>query len=145
MRPHKYISQLAVLVVDDEPALCALLVTMLQDAGHQTMHAANGRQALRMLKEKKFDLVICDILMPEYDGLELMMDMKKGLLSVPVVAMSGGGEAASFPYFKMAKGLGAAAVLGKPFTKDQLSAAIAEASGQRNLALNQCPPRHNGN
>jgi DNA-binding response OmpR family regulator len=58
----------AILVVDDEPAVTRVLQLQLEGAGHQVRVAHDGEQALKMLREEPFDLVITDICMPRMDG-----------------------------------------------------------------------------
>ena len=116
-----------ILLVDDEPSVCDLLAIMLEDEGHRVTCATGGRQALRLLKTQRFDVAIADILMPEFDGIELITAMKKEQLPVPVVAISGGGHVSPGSYLQLARGVGAAATLGKPFNKAELLAAIEEA------------------
>ena len=58
----------AVLVVEDETALAAAVADALQDAGYIVTHAADGEDALTLVKRQPFDLVICDLKMPRLDG-----------------------------------------------------------------------------
>jgi signal transduction histidine kinase/BarA-like signal transduction histidine kinase len=58
----------AILVVEDETALAAAVIEMLQDAGYAVEHAGNGEEALARVKARAFDLVICDLKMPRVDG-----------------------------------------------------------------------------
>jgi len=118
---------LNILVVDDQSSMCDVLKAMLEEAGHGVMCAPGGRQALLLLNAQRFDLMIADILMPDYDGIELITEMKKRQLQVPVIAMSGGGHAVPSYYLDMAKRLGAAAALHKPFNRAELFAAVATA------------------
>lgn len=120
---------LKILVADDNSPICALLTGVLESVGHKVTSAADGRQALLRLRAERFDLVIAEMLLPELDGIELILEMKKEFRSTPMIATSGGGYAGPIVYLKMAKALGAAAVLKKPFGNDELFAAIATASG----------------
>src|SRR5437899_2178498 len=63
---------LDVLVVDDEPGIRAGLAYPLCDEGHQVTEAADGAEALRMISERVFDVVFCDIRLPKVDGLTLL-------------------------------------------------------------------------
>jgi len=60
-----------ILVVDDEPAIRALLYDLLADEGHTVHAAAGGREALRRLADTDVDLVVLDLKMPDLDGLEV--------------------------------------------------------------------------
>jgi YesN/AraC family two-component response regulator len=80
------------------------------------------------MKERQFDLVITDVLMPDGDGIDLITELKKVQPSARILAMSGGGRyLEGSDYLKLATGLGAHAAIMKPFTWQQLRAAIEEA------------------
>jgi CheY-like chemotaxis protein len=74
------------------------------------------------LRDGAFDLVITDIIMPEMDGLETLIELRKHYPTLAVIAMSGGGR---MDVLGSAEKLGASAVLHKPFTIDLLTTAIA--------------------
>ncbi len=74
-----------ILVVDDEEKMRKLLCIMLSRRGHDTAEAGHGRQALQMLEEQRFDLIISDIRMPVMDGMEMLRAMKDRDISVPVI------------------------------------------------------------
>ncbi len=79
-----------VLVVDDNEINRAVLCRQLEREGHQAAGAANGRIALQMIRERAFDLVLLDILMPELGGFETLLQLKadERLCSVPVIMIS---------------------------------------------------------
>jgi CheY-like chemotaxis protein len=114
-----------ILVVDDEPALREMLALTLERAGYQTATAADGAAGVQCLEQSRFDLVITDMLMPGCDGLEFIADLRERFPRTRIVAMSGGGHIAGETYLKMARGLGAHGALAKPFTQDELRAAVA--------------------
>ena len=108
---------------------------MLEQAGYQVASAADGIAGAQCLAQKAFDLVLTDMLMPERDGLEFITDIRKKHPRTRIIAMSGGGHIPSEKYLKMAHGLGAHRMLGKPFTQEELLAAVATA-----LAADPAPP-----
>src|SRR5512138_205874 len=79
-----------ILVVDDLRTNRLKLSLGLKQQGHTLKEAANGRQALEMLRSERFDLVLLDILMPEMDGYEVLRIMKQDpvLRNVPVIVIS---------------------------------------------------------
>ena len=116
-----------ILVVDDERDLCQLLKQALEKAGYSVTCVYNGRQAVQQLMmHGPFDLVITDILMPERDGLELIVELRRHYPGTKILAISGGGRIGPSLYLKEAKELGANALLEKPFTAQQLLLAIEE-------------------
>lgn len=79
-----------VLVVDDDPVNRILLARSLEREGHRHATAENGREALAMLRDQPFDVVLLDVLMPEVDGYEVLGEMKGDLelRHLPVIMIS---------------------------------------------------------
>jgi CheY-like chemotaxis protein len=109
-----------ILVIDDDEILRRLLGRVLTRAGHTVSAAADGLEATRLAHEQPFDLVITDLLMPESDGLEVIMAIREEFPGLRVIAISGGGRLGSNGYLRMARNLGASAVLSKPFENAEL-------------------------
>ncbi len=80
-----------ILVIDDDPAMRDILRTILQSVKFQVIEAANGVAGLSLFRERKPNLVITDILMPEKDGIETLREMRKIDANALIIAMSGGG------------------------------------------------------
>ncbi len=116
-----------ILVIDDDQSICTVFERVLSSAGYTVETAANGRMGLRKLNEKPFDLVVCDIMMPETDGLEVIMAIRSEHLDIPVVAVSGGMQAATMDFLPLARKLGACKVLYKPVELTTLLSTIADA------------------
>lgn len=110
----------SVLVVDDEAELRDVVSRVLLDAGHKVVCAANGQEATRALSKQTFDLILTDVIMPEKDGMQVISESRRMRPEMRIVAMSGGGHMSREQYLKMAKALGAHAVLEKPFGTEQL-------------------------
>ena len=116
---------LSVIVADDVEGIQDLVGHWLEESGHAVMCASTGRIASQLLKKQHFDLVITDVLMPDVDGLELILELKHSQPSVRILAISGGGRhMQATDCLKMAKNLGAHALLLKPFNREQLLAAM---------------------
>ncbi len=110
-----------ILVVDDEMTIRQMVQEMLAMSGFQVILAESGVHAMTILSDEKIDLVITDIVMPQENGIDLIMDMKKVFPSIPVIAMSGGGGIEGrFNYLEIAKLVGANVILEKPFSKKTL-------------------------
>jgi DNA-binding NtrC family response regulator len=111
-----------ILVIDDQEPIRALLRIALEEAGHDVLEASNGRLGLALYRARSADLIITDIVMPEVDGLELMLDLTRNFLNVKVIAISGGleGEAT----LHVAKLLGARQTFHKPLDMEQLLSAV---------------------
>lgn len=118
-----------ILLVDDEPLLRETLKTALQAAGYTVALAPNGEVALKTLAAAPFDLVVTDVLMPETDGLEMIMRIRKQSNNVRIIAMSGGGRMRNMDMLEFAKSFGADTVIAKPFLPKELIAAIKNLIG----------------
>jgi DNA-binding NtrC family response regulator len=81
--------QPSILVVDDELLIRDLLYDFFNGQGWDTCVADSGEKALRILADKKIDLVLTDIKMPEMDGLELAAEVHQSHPQVPIVVMTG--------------------------------------------------------
>src|SRR5688572_7582515 len=104
-----------ILLVDDSAALLAAMVDFLHAANHRTTLAANGQIALDLIKNKHFDLIITDLIMPEKEGLETIRELRMRFPALKVIAMSGGGAHAR-NNLHVAQCFGAALTLDKPFS-----------------------------
>jgi CheY-like chemotaxis protein len=116
-----------VLLIEDDASVRRLVRRMLERGRHEVTEADNGRAGLDRLGSGVFDLVITDIVMPEMDGIELLIALRKHHPSLRVIAMSGGSRTGQMDFLGSAEKLGASAVLHKPFTLDVLTTAIARA------------------
>jgi CheY-like chemotaxis protein len=93
-----------------------------QGTGYQVTEAANGRQGLDLYRQRQTDLIIADMLMPELNGLDLLLDLTREFLRAKVIAISGvGGED---NVLEVAKFLGARRTFEKPFSVPQLLRAV---------------------
>jgi DNA-binding NtrC family response regulator len=116
-----------ILIIDDDETIRSVFQRFLTGKGYEVDVAADGRQGLRLLEEKAVDLVITDIMMPETDGLEVVMAIQGKDTDIPVIAISGGMHAMPMDFLPMAKKFGAKSVLYKPVELDDLLLAVEEA------------------
>ncbi len=123
-----------VLLIDDEPMVRKVVRKMLERQGHVVVEAENGRVGLAELRKSPFDLVVTDVVMPEVEGLEVLMTVRQHYPTLPVVVMSGTGHALALRSLDSASKLGATATLQKPFASDALAQAICRSSGHRMVA-----------
>jgi len=77
-----------ILLVEDERAISKALETKLNLSGYEIEIANNGIEALAKLREKKFDLLLLDIMMPKMDGFTLMEEMKKAKIKIPIIILT---------------------------------------------------------
>lgn len=76
------------LIAEDERAIARALKLKLNKSGFEVELANNGEEALTMLKDKKFDLLLLDIMMPKVDGFSVMEEMKKRKDKTPIIVLS---------------------------------------------------------
>jgi DNA-binding response OmpR family regulator len=110
-----------ILIIDDDPDTRALLEDTLKSASHQTVTAADGKQGLEKYLASPADLVITDMFMPDQDGFQTIVELRKQFPTVSIIAMSG--KASAMDILSIAQILGAVEVLQKPFTPAQLLSA----------------------
>ena len=109
-----------VIIIDDDPQIRSVLHHMFERTGYEVADASNGNEWLRLHREKAADLIIVDILMPEKDGIETIIELRRGTPEVKVIAISGGGRIKGEEYLEMANGLGATRTLRKPFHREEI-------------------------
>ena len=116
-----------ILIIDDNDEFRKLFVEVLENVGYEVCDASSGDEGIDVYREKKPDLVITDIIMPEKEGVETMLDLKKEFPDVKIIAMSGGGFEGPMAYLESAELVGGAArTFSKPFSMKDMLAAISE-------------------
>jgi CheY-like chemotaxis protein len=115
-----------ILLIDDDDDMRTMLGLTLTHFGHTVIEAQNGKQGLAIFAQANADLVMTDMVMPEKEGIEVVIELRKNNPDLKIIAMSGGGRGSGTGYLLAAKGLGANKVLAKPFSNEELNAAIGE-------------------
>jgi CheY-like chemotaxis protein len=115
-----------ILLIDDDDSVRTMLRKTLAHFGHTVIETRNGQEGLKLSLHANADLVITDIVMPEKDGLEVLMELRKKHPSAKIIAISGGGRQSAMDYLQVAKLLGAAKILDKPFSSEVLMEAVNE-------------------
>lgn len=113
-----------ILIVDDEPRLLRVLRLGLPEHGFNVLTAANGQEALKILFDKHIDLVVTDIRMPLMDGVELIYEMERLGIKLPIVVTTAHADVDT-----AVKALkhGACDYIRKPFSVDELVESIKKA------------------
>ena len=118
-----------ILVIDDDDQVRGMLREMLGRAGYEVADAPNGKEGIRLYRQNPADLVITEIIMPEKEGIETIMDLRREFPGVKIIAMSGGGSIGPEDYLYMARRLGANRTFAKPLERDELLKAVGELIG----------------
>lgn len=117
-----------ILIVEDDPQFRLMLEQMLIQDRHQVNTAVNGDDGLKNYQKNPPDLVITDILMPDKDGIEMIIELHKINPQARIIAISGGRRSVSTEFnLSSAELLGVRAALPKPFSRADLRAAIQKA------------------
>jgi len=123
-----------ILIIDDEPQIRALLRTILVREGFIVEVAADGQVGLATWRNEPADVVLTDIFMPNKDGIETILELKRSRPRAKIIAMTGGGQQKFREMRSVAAFLGADRTLEKPFEPASLLAAIRDVLSEHNRA-----------
>lgn len=115
-----------ILVIDDDPDARRALRRMLEHAGHEVIDAPDGKVGVRLYMEKPTDLVITSMVMPEMNGIEVIMELRRKYSGAKIIAVSDGGRFGTDDYLSAAEKLGAQRLFAKPFKQMELLEAVDE-------------------
>ena len=120
-----------ILVIEDDEPVRGTLKAMLESGGHVVTLAVNGDDGVQKFQHDRFDLVMCDIFMPQKEGLETVQEIRRLSASVPIISMTGSfGPVDSHSgkgdpdFLRMARAFGATHTITKPFRMADLLALI---------------------
>jgi len=115
-----------ILIADDDPTLRAIGAELLSGEGYRVLEAADGDEALQLIASENIDLLILDMLMPNKDGLETIMELRRRDSAVRILAISGGGSMGVDTLLKPARIFGADRTLSKPLPISTFADIVAE-------------------
>lgn len=118
-----------ILVTDDDPELRSMLQTLLELQGYDVDVAEDGWVGAKKLREEAYDLLITDIVMPNQEGLESIIQARRKYPDLKIIAMSGAGKTSTEVYLRVAENVGADAVYQKPFDPKVLLEKVQELVG----------------
>jgi CheY-like chemotaxis protein len=128
-----------ILLVDDDDLVRDTVCAMLADGGHDAVQAVDGQDGILQFRRQHFDLVICDVIMPNMDGLELVRELRRLSAAVPIISMTGsfmrttGGAHLNAVYLRLCSELGATKVIAKPFRAHELLPLVQQCLGVRRV------------
>ncbi len=115
-----------ILVIDDDELVKNMISSVLRKNNFEVVSASNGVEGVNVAKKVEPNIVLTDMLMPDKEGVETIIEVKQALPEVKVIAMSGGGQEKNMTFLQMAKKVGADCVLQKPFKPSDLVSMIKE-------------------
>lgn len=116
-----------ILVIENEPSLRQIITHTLAGEGHEVLEARSGGEGLRLWHARGADLVLTSVLMPETSGVEVMLELRNFLPTLPIVAMPGAASGRELELLNEAQLLGRVRLLPKPFLLGELLGAVAAA------------------
>lgn len=115
-----------ILLVDDSDPLREMMASALEHAGYRVLQAADGKVAIALLRTRRVDLLITDVVMPDQDGLVTLQLARKLQPELKVIVISGDSPRFAALYLDLAKKFGATKSLRKPFTLPELLTHVRE-------------------
>jgi len=115
-----------ILIIEDDTELREMLKISFSRRKYTILEAGNGKDAITHFKPGVTDLVVTDLIMPEEDGLKVIIKLREIKPSIKIIAISGGGKAGPGSYLNLAKALGADAIYSKPFSVSDMILKIEE-------------------
>ena len=123
-----------ILLIDDDIIVRQTIANVLTDAGYEVVSAPDGVTGMRAYRRSRPDLVITDIIMPDQEGIQTLMEIHKVDPTAKVIAISGGGRTSNQRILDVARTMGASDTLAKPFDLEDLLRVV-----QRWLPLDSHP------
>ncbi|MEN8140560.1 MAG: sigma-54 dependent transcriptional regulator [Thermodesulfobacteriota bacterium] len=119
-----------ILILDDEPNMRHMLTMLVTKAGYGVKAVGHGREGLALLANERFDFILCDVRMPEMDGMEFLQASQEARGDSTVIMMSAYG---SMDLAIEAMKMGAYDFISKPFKSDEVLLALKKAEERENL------------
>jgi len=113
-----------ILLIDDDLYFREMFTELLLRNNYEVIELSDGRLANEYYKKYRPDVVITDIIMPEKEGIETILDLKKESPDIKIIAISGGGRSNPMDNLRPAKLLGANITFEKPFDNKEILKAI---------------------
>jgi CheY-like chemotaxis protein len=127
LRSEGKLSMPKILVIDDDILVRRTISRILEDAGYEVALAEDGARGVAKFRSDRPDLVITDLIMPDQEGIETIIEMLREDPAARIVAVSGGGRLGSMDFLAVAQKLGASEILRKPFEPAELLGCVARA------------------
>lgn len=116
----------SILIIDDEAQIRSMVRLILEREGYAVAEAPDGIEGIRLFRQKPADLVITDLIMPEENGLETILELERRYPSLKIIAMTGSGHFGALEDLNTATILGADRTFSKPFHLEDMLLAVKE-------------------
>ena len=111
-----------ILIIDDDEDFRSYVYDLLTSRGFEVFSAANGKEGVDTINKEKIDIILVDMIMPEREGVETIMEVRLTHPDIKIIAMSG--AIRHDTYLRLAGELGADITMSKPFKKEEMLNAI---------------------
>jgi two-component system, response regulator, stage 0 sporulation protein F len=116
-----------ILVIDDDAEIRHLIRRILEKEDHEVLDAPNGKIGVELYEQKVPDVIITDMVMPEMEGAETIVNIRSRCLDAKIIAISGGSDFVGAPTcLRVGEVVGAMRTLSKPFTHAEIREAVRE-------------------
>ncbi|MDM8549209.1 response regulator [Desulfobacterales bacterium HSG2] len=115
-----------ILIIEDDSLVRSMLKATMEREGHEVLDAPDGIKGAKLYREKSADLVITDIVMPDKEGIETILELKRLSPGLKIIAISGGGRIGPETYLELAGKFGAERTFVKPIDRKELVKAVQE-------------------
>ena len=116
-----------ILVIDDDKFVRTSIRAVLEGAGNEVSDASDAETGLGLQRANPFDVAIVDLIMPNKEGLETIRELRRDFTTLPIIAISGGGDIVRKNFFQAAELFGATFSLEKPFDGGDLLSTLEQA------------------
>ncbi|MDG5816192.1 response regulator [Chitinispirillales bacterium ANBcel5] len=120
-----------VMIIDDDELFRGMLLQMMEREGIDAVGTFNGKEGLQIIDSYQPDLIITDIVMPDKEGLETIIELRQHYKHIPIIAVSGGGKVHPDVYLSTAKQFGANYAFSKPLNRTEFLSAVIKCLGKR--------------
>lgn len=114
-----------IVIVDDDPTIRLIAAELLRPDNHVVLEAEDGDEALKVVGSMAVDLVVLDMLMPNKDGLETIMELRRTQPNLRILAISSGGRVGADQLLRTALMLGADETMVKPLRLDTFAGTVS--------------------
>lgn len=129
------VAHYSVLLIEDDGELLRQMALAFRGAGYDVQTAADGQAGLSRFRQTPTDLVVTDIIMPNREGIETILALRKASPSVKILAISGGYRVGPADFLELARHVGADGSLAKPFRPSALTSLADDVLGRRPAAI----------
>ncbi|MGA1868952.1 MAG: response regulator [bacterium] len=123
-----------ILIMEDDIQTRQMLIKVLKREGYDVRGAPDGKVGIELLREKSANIVITDLIMPEKEGIETIIELQRDFAHIKIIVISGGGRIGPDNYFRILKNIGIQYTFRKPLKIEELLTAV-------NTLSHEIPPQ----